>query len=90
MGPRTSIPAMVLRCRLAARERWHAATEPSDRPLYIAPVAPVWQVWKPRALRGSWRRRSDYGTQRWRRAAMRTAFTLADSSAADDSAATSE
>lgn len=65
-------------------------TEPSDRPLYIAPVASVWQVWKPRALRGSWRRRSDYRTQRWRRAAMRTAFTLADSSSADDSTATRE
>jgi hypothetical protein len=52
--------------------------EPSERPLYVAPVAPIWQIWKPRALRGSWRRKSDFGTQRWRRKAMRVTFTPAD------------
>jgi hypothetical protein len=53
-------------------------TEPSHRPLYVAPVAAVWQVWKPRALRGSWRRWKDYGLQRWRRRAMRVTLTPAD------------
>lgn len=60
-------------------------TEPSDRPLYTAPVAPVWQVWKPRPLRGSWRRLNDYRLQRWRRGAMRVAFTTADSPTRDRS-----
>jgi hypothetical protein len=46
----------------------------SDRPMYVAPVAPIWHVWKPRALRGSWRRRRDYRVQ-WRRHAMRTTLT---------------
>jgi len=50
-------------------------TEPSERPLYVAPVVPVWLVWKPRTLRGSWRRLSDYRRQTWRRRALRTAFT---------------
>jgi hypothetical protein len=49
-------------------------SEPSARPLYVAPVAPVWHVWKPRSLRGSWRRWSDYRTG-WRRKAMRTTLT---------------
>lgn len=52
----------------------------SDRPLYVAPVAPVWHFWKPRALRGSWRRWNDYGTQRWRRTAMRTNMTEREAS----------
>jgi hypothetical protein len=59
-------------------------TEPSDRPLYVAPVAPVWQVWKSRPLRGSWRRSKDYGLQRWRRRAMRVTFTPKDSPTADE------
>jgi hypothetical protein len=55
----------------------------SDRPLYVAPVAPIWQVWKPRALRGSWRRRRDYRT-RWRRKAMRTTLTEREAHEAGD------
>lgn len=49
--------------------------QPSKRPLYTMPIAPVWQVWKPREQRGSWRRRADYRTQRWRGDALRTALT---------------
>jgi hypothetical protein len=45
--------------------------------LHAAPIAPVWQAWKPRAQRGSWRRFNDYRAQRWRRTATRTTLTPA-------------
>lgn len=62
---------------------WHPGTEapprkkPAVQPLHAAPIAAVWQLWKPRQQRGSWRRHADYRIQQWRRSAMRTGLTPA-------------